>query len=209
MSVQTQQLKTCDFCRKLFKPSQYNTNPNRLIYCKLCARSNGVVKPRFMEQIEGDQIYMKGVFESFVAEVEQSPAIFGMLNFDKLYNHITFHHKYLTDSEYADLLDILFQYERRWGEYIDLVLNQSMYTEISSSGGVKKSFKTPSDWAAAIRNLLRILSDTNNAIKSQLDIYIGDAGRLSKKNMCQKRTVSKCSHPCKVRSKLGIKYCTY
>lgn len=198
-------LKTCNFCNSIFKKA----HGVRQSYCFSCPPTKGM--PRYREKINDDHVndYMKGVFESFIAEIETTPYFYGFLSFDKLYEYIKSHYKYLSESEYISLLKILTEYETRWSQYIDLVLNHSRYIEIASLGGGKKEFKTPSDWAFAIRNLLKILSDANILIKSRVSQLISQTAIQKKKKLCQKTSVTKCKHPCIVSEKLGIKKCNY
>ncbi len=217
--------QTCHFCQTIFSPSEYQQHANdRLSFCpsvcmtrqtssrvEIGKRSPQITIPRFKSPIDNPQInyYMKGLFEAFVIEIERSPSFYGNLNFDKLYQYIKSRYQYLTETEYITLLEILNQYEQRWGEYVNMVLNETRYTEISSSSKIKKEFKTPSDWAAAIRNLMRILSDANHVIKSQLELYLSPAKIEEKKKLCHRSSVAHCNHPCKIKTKMGLKYCSY
>jgi hypothetical protein len=81
--------------------------------------------------------------------------------------------------------------------------------ELSSTGGIKKDITSPEDWAAAIRNLMRILTDMNQGVENLLKKYLGEEATKEKTKTCRERSTDKCAHPCKVVSTLGIKRCTY
>jgi len=202
--------ETCNFCSTLIKPEMYKAHPGRYTYCHSCQRQQGI--PRFRVPITDENVHfhMKGVFEAFVAEVEQAPSIYGYKNFDRLYADVKFYYSYLTEQEFTSLLEYIYDFESRWSEYIDLVLNHGQFMELSSTGGIKKDIKTSEDWAAAIRNLLRILSMANTSIQGQLTLLTSPESQLKKKDACQKQPVSKCRHPCIVtKSKMGFKSCTF
>lgn len=164
---------TCTFCNAVLKNTSIESR--RKSYCGKCETVPGPgVLPRFKKPIVSKHVndYMKGVFESFVAEIEVAPSFYGFMSFDKLYEHVRFHSGILTPEQLATLLEIINEFEGRWGEYVEMVLNQSRYMEISGSGNERKEFKIPSDWAAAIRNLIRVLADVNNIVKLTLSQYL-------------------------------------
>lgn len=204
---------TCKFCHTIAKPEQIKAHPDRYGYCSKCTLPKRKVSQnvRFREKIPNANIqkYMKGVFESFVAETERLPSVFGQRNFDRLKDYVVSYKTYLTTDELYYLLDIITEYEKRWSEYIDLVLNKTKFMELSSTGGIKKKITSPEDWAAAIRNLMRILADMNQGVENMLKQYMGEKATKEKAKACHAQSVAKCAHPCKVTTTLGIKRCTY
>jgi len=147
---------------------------------------------------------MKGVFESFVGEIEKAPSINGIKTFDSLYRDIKFYVSKLYPEEYLALLNTIMEYEKRFGTYVDNVLNQDRYQEIAGTG--YRQLVTPEDWASAIRNMNRIVSLANDAVNTMLKKYLGDIE--GKKAYCKKQK-SDCKQPCTPKSTLGIKSCTY
>jgi hypothetical protein len=214
------QMETCNFCNTLIKPHKFESHLNS--YCRICSSKSG--EPRFKTPIPKQtaekaklpsdirrpiNFYMKGVFEAFVAEVIQAPSFFGFKNFDRLYDDVNFFDAYLTEKEYTSLLKYIYDFETRWSKYIDMVLNNTQYMEISSTSNEPKDINTPEDWAAAIRNLLRILTLANSSIKGQLDLFLSERSQSEKKIACKKQLATQCKRPCKVlTNKLGKKYCT-
>lgn len=202
--------QTCNFCRTIFTPNQLS-NPiyqKRASYCK----SSCPLKkedPRYSQAVKSEcQNFMKGVFESFVADAERGVTIFGVKTFDTLYNEVKREYQYLSDNEYTDLLDIIQEFEIQYGNYIDLVLNQNKFYEIASSGGPKE-LKTPADWAAAIRNLNRILVLANQGIEGRLSMYLNKAATEKKIRECKKSPKNKCFRPCSTEGGYFGKTCTY
>lgn len=200
---------TCNFCATFAKPE----HPNRYGYCGQCKRgvSKGTHTLRYRQKNTDPAIrnYMKGVFESFIATVERSPAMFRQRTFDSIKNHVVSYNKYLTMDEMYHLLDTITQFEKRWSKYIDLVLNKSKFMELASSGGLEKDLVTPEDWTAAITNLIWILTQMNDLVEIQLKNYLGPEGTKEKTKMCKERPLRLCAHPCKEVSTLGLKRCTY
>ena len=197
--------RTCDFCTKVLKTQEYQIIPTRMSYCQGCPQqsSDKPVKLRMDEPIVDDatQQIFKGLFEAFVSEVERGASIFGYDSFKNLYGRVNFYYKYLTQDEYDKLFGIIVDYEEQWGKYIDMVLNQSYYIEIASSGKGPQELKTPRDWAAAIRNLIRILADANTPIEGFLRDYISNEKLQVKKTNCKKQSAKTCQRPCQVDGK--------
>lgn len=201
---------TCDFCRTIFKPEQLSSSKyaKRTSYCR---RSCPLKKhePRYNHVITPEcQEFMKGIFESFVADGERGVTVFGVKTFDTLYKEIYEYYPYLTDVEYVDLLDIMQEFEEKYGKYVDLVLNQTKFMEIASSGGAKP-LKTPADWASAIRNLNRILFLTNQSIDLKLESFLNKKAVERRKRACHKLSRLQCRHPCVLKSGVMGKVCTY
>jgi hypothetical protein len=149
---------------------------------------------------------MKGVFESFVADAERGVTQFGAKTFNTLYKEVKDSHKYLDQSEYIELLDVIQQFETKYGKYVDLVLNHNQFTELSGSGG-PKNLQTPNDWASAIRNLNRIIVLTDQTIGQMMENYMNATATKKRKQACRKS--KQCQSPCVVESGLIGKKCTY
>lgn len=201
---------TCDFCRTIFKPEQL-LSPKYVKRASYCRKSCPLKKkePRYNHAVTPEcQEFMKGVFESFVADGERGVTVFGVKAFDTLYKEIVQYEPYLTTIEYVDLLDIMQEFEKRYGEYVDLVLNETKFMEIASSGGAKP-IKTPADWASAIRNLNRILFLTNQSIDLKLESFLNKKAVERRKRDCHKLSRLQCGRPCVLESGVAGKVCAY
>jgi hypothetical protein len=208
MPLSTQEYNaTCDFCGSIFTPSQLSANQNINTRASYCNTTCGTKKntPRYKSNIEqGCHMYAKGIFESIVGDIEKSPSINGIKTFDSLYRDIKFYVSKLYPEEYLALLNTIMEYEKRFGTYVDNVLNHDRYQEIAGSG--YKPLITPQDYSAAISNLLRIVSLANTAVETTLKKYLGDIE--GKKAYCKKQKTD-CKQPCSPKSTLGIKSCIY
>lgn len=199
---------TCDFCGSIFTHSQLSAGLNINTRASYCNHSCGTKKntPRYKSEIRSDcNIYARGIFESFVAEVEKSPSINGIKTFDSLYREIKFYVAKLYPEEYLALLNTIMDFEKRFGTYVDNVLNYDRYQEIAGTG--YKQLVTPEDWAASIRNMNRIVSLANDAVSTMLKKFLGDID--GKKTYCKKQKANNCKQPCKVTSSLLGKSCVY
>jgi len=201
---------TCDFCGSIFTPAQLSAGLNINTRSSYCNHQCGTKKnnPRYKSNINLEcNSFMKGVFESFVAEAEKAPSINGVKTFDSLYRELKIHIPRLYPEEYLTLLNTIMDFEKKFGKYVDDVLNYDRYQEIAGSG--TKPLVTPEDWAAAIRNMNRIISMANDTINIMLNSYIGEKASIDKKAYCKKLKADNCKQPCKVTSTLGIKSCSY
>jgi hypothetical protein len=199
--------QTCDFCRTIFTPEQLHTIKyrHRAYYCKgSCPTQKGMM--RMYRNIPPEcQPYMKGVFESFVADSERGLTVFGIKTFDSLYKEVQRLYPYLTDPEYIELLSIIDQFEIKYGQYIDMVLNYGKYLELS--GGTPKDLKTPADWASAIRNLIRNLTLANQAVDSLLEAFLNKKATEGKNRVC--KGLKRCVRPCVTEKGTFKNICTY
>lgn len=196
---------TCIFCHTVFDTKQ--RVKSRTSYCSdKCEIKGKSVKPRFQRQIPDEAIheYMKGVFESFIVDIEKANGIFGEKTFDGLYLDLKLHQSELTEEESQKLNDVIAAFEVQFGKFVGLVLNENKFMELSGSG--KKPIVTPGDWAAAIRNLVRIVTLANQAFYSQLHAMTDPEKR---QQYCKSLSAKRCTHPCQVQTTLGIKRCGY
>ena len=202
-------LKMCDFCHLM--KARHDPRSNRYMYCQDCGEPACVNcgergTPRAREVIDNEmaQMYMAGVFETMVADLEKSKSMSGLLTFNSLRNYIDQYQPYLSYVEYRELHVILSDYEIMWARHIAEVLNDDQY-----SFGVSRPvvLNTPQNWGEAIHILFRILTMANTGITVAISRALGDQKVKNKKNYCRKQTPAGCVTPCHLSGKM--KKCEY
>jgi hypothetical protein len=200
--------ETCVFCRTIYPNVDFGAPKwrKKAPYCHpLCPTKTPDDMPRYRQPVHPACVRVsRGIFESFVAEAENSVTVFGSKTFDTMYNELNRLYMYLDQEEYIEILDTILTYENKYGSYIDLVLNQQKFYEVASTGQ-PKALKTPSEWTTAIKNLHQILVMANQAFTTLLTKYLDKNASIHKKKICVKRSASKCTKPCVVTGRK----CTY
>lgn len=206
---------TCDFCGTLFGV-KYEKFSERRQYCKKCInkgqlKENVKKQQRYNTVITDPQVqeYITGVFESFVAETERATTVFGVKTFDTLYREIKQLYPYLSEHEYIEMVELVNDCEKKFGKYVDLVMNEHKFTEIGSSGKREQDLKTPGDWASAISNLIRILTLANQWVELKLESFLGQKAFEKRVLECKKYSSEKCQPPCVIEKGIFGPKCTY
>lgn len=196
---------TCNFCRSVYKTPKLS----HVSFCEGCEKRKSMMEPRYKWIVAENCVnYAKGIFESFVAEQEKSITIFGIKTFNTLINESKQQAKYLSQLEYIEILTIINEFEHKYEQFIDMVINKNMYIDISSSGKPKR-IKTPNDWTSAIMNLFRILALANQGVYGTLDKYLNSSAVATRRKSCKLAGYKNCSHPCVRKSSILGSTCTY
>jgi hypothetical protein len=111
----------------------------------------------------------------------------------------------MTEDEANQLeKDVIKPFLENYSSFIRDILIRGIYKEISGSGS--KKLITPRDWAAAIRNLIRIISLANQAYTIQLNKILDPIKRKERCNSIS--DLSKCKPPCSIKTSITGRHCT-
>ena len=223
IELKRQHKNLCSFCNKAFEKSRvhpqfcmFNNEKYGSVRCDTPflnnEQKNEIMRiiPSFEREVndENAEELLNGVFETFVIDIQNSSTIFGEKTFLGMSQHLKylFNSSQITEDEEEDFyFTFIYPFQIKYEEFISLVLINGEYKEISGSG--TKKLSTPRDWAAAIRNLIRILTLANQAFTIQLNKFMDPEQR---KQRCKAITkLDECKIPCSIKSSLKGKYCTY
>lgn len=192
----------CNFSYNIFGPNKLN---KQMEYKELCDYDDKYLQkqnqtkafvPLFKREISSSSDAMKmmqGIFESVIYDIEKGGGVFEIKNLDAMKKDIDFYQQsgLLTEDDKNSLLETMKDTEENYVKFIANVLKNNKFLPVA--GGSEVEIKTPYDWFQAIRNIIRILSNTQKAININIQSKIQEQNKQNKTKSTKRGLFSRSS----------------
>lgn len=192
----------CNFSYNIFGPNKLN---KQMEYKDLCDYDDKYLQkqnqtkafiPLFKREISPSSDAMKmmqGIFESVIYDIEKGGGVFEIKNLDAMKKDIEFYQQsgLLTEDDKNSLLETIKDTEENYVKFIANVLKNNKFLPVA--GGSEVEIKTPYDWFQAIRNIIRILSNTQKAININIQSKMQEQNKQNKTKSTKRGLFSRSS----------------